>query len=132
MNQTIRIILLSLFSISIAACSVVMAAKDDGGVEPKSLSKCKDRNCLISNRATPISHKSSKKNVMTSEVFRANMPTGSAARAAMHGLLDVSTVGLWEVVGTPIEAVKNKKKSYVVDVAYANDGQTIKRMSFNF
>lgn len=132
MKQMIRITLLSLFSITIAACSVVMAAKDDGGVDPKALSKCKSRNCLISSRAVPISHKNNKKHVMSSEVFRADMPTGSAARAAMHGLLDVSTMGLWEVVGTPIEAVKNKKKSYVVDVAYAGDGQTIKHMSFNF
>jgi len=39
----------------------------------------------------------------------------------MHGLLDVATLGVWEVAGTPIEATKNKK--YVtLTVQYSADG----------
>ncbi len=39
----------------------------------------------------------------------------------MHGLLDVATLGVWEVAGTPIEATKDKK--YVtVTATYKADG----------
>lgn len=34
---------------------------------------------------------------------------GSGGRAVAHGVMDVLTLGLWEVVGTPIETVGDKK-----------------------
>ena len=34
----------------------------------------------------------------------------SAGRAAGHAVMDVLTLGLWEIVGTPIEAVQGEKK----------------------
>jgi hypothetical protein len=33
----------------------------------------------------------------------------SAGRAVAHGVLDLLTRGLWEVVGTPVEAIQGKK-----------------------
>jgi hypothetical protein len=127
----IRNIILLLVAVSLSACSVVMAARNNG-VNPKKISECKTRNCIIATGATPLDGKRNKDGHLISETFRADMPTGSAARAAMHGLLDVGTLGLWEVAGTPIEAVKDRKKGYVVDVNYKNDGNSIKHMSFNF
>lgn len=127
----IRKLLIILLSMSLTACSVVMAAKGNG-VNPKDLGNCKTRSCLIAAGAIPIDHTKGKKGRISSENFRATMPTGSAARAAMHGLLDVGTLGLWEVAGTPIEAVKGKKTGYVVAVKYDEDGSTIKHMSFHF
>lgn len=126
----IQKLLISLICVSLTACSVVMAAKGNG-VNPKELGGCKTRSCLIASGATPIDHHS-KQGKLYSENFRATMPTGSAARAAMHGLLDVSTLGLWEVAGTPIEGVKGKKIGYVVAVKYDQDGSTVKHMSFQF
>jgi len=37
------------------------------------------------------------------EVYRFKKERGSTVRAIMHGVLDVATWGLWEVIGTPIE-----------------------------
>ena len=34
----------------------------------------------------------------------------SAGRAIGHGVMDVLTLGLWEVIGTPIEAVAGTEK----------------------
>lgn len=127
----IRKLLVILISASLAACSVVMAAKGNG-VNPKDLGNCKTRTCLIAAGAIPVDHKKDKQGNLSSENFRATMPTGSAARAAMHGLLDVGTLGLWEVAGTPIEAVKGKKTGYVVAVTYERDGSNIKHMTFQF
>lgn len=127
----LRNVIVVLISISMTACSVVMAARGHG-VEPKELSRCKTRSCLIATGAKPIETEKNKQGKRISETFSADVPSGSAARAAMHGLLDVGTLGIWEVVGTPIEVVKGKKNSYVVAVKYANDGVTIKHANFEF
>jgi hypothetical protein len=127
----LRNTLVLFLSLSLSACSVIMAARSNG-VNPKQLSQCKTRSCLIASGITPIDHEKNKHGQLKSEHFRATMPTGSAARAAMHGLLDVGTFGIWEVAGTPIEAIKGKKTGYVIGVKYTEDGSTIKHMSFEF
>jgi len=38
----------------------------------------------------------------------------SAGRAVGHAVMDVLTLGLWEIAGTPIEAVQGEKKELVV------------------
>ncbi len=40
----------------------------------------------------------------------------SAGRAVGHGVMDVLTLGLWEIIGTPIEAVQGDK--YELTVTY--------------
>jgi hypothetical protein len=40
----------------------------------------------------------------------------SAGRAVAHGLADVLTLGLWEIAGTPIEAVQGE--TYQATVVY--------------
>ncbi len=44
----------------------------------------------------------------------------SPERAILHGSLDVLTFGLWEAVGTPVEAVQGEK--YQMTVIYDADG----------
>jgi hypothetical protein len=131
MTFNIRIILIAAIFPLLSACSVFMAASGSG-TDPKELSECKTRSCLIAAGAIPIDDVKSKQGELYSENFRATMPTGSAARAAMHGLLDVGTLGLWEVAGTPIEAIKSKKTGYVIAVKYAEDGRTIQHAAFEF
>jgi hypothetical protein len=111
----------------LSGCSVFMAAQQKG-VDVKTISSCKTRSCLISHGATPIQVTKYKNGITATETFQAEAPTGSAARAAMHGVLDVATLGLWEVAGTPIEGVKNKKEIYAVKAVYASDGETIKAL----
>jgi hypothetical protein len=38
----------------------------------------------------------------------------SAGRAVAHGVMDVLTLGIWEVAGTPIEAVQGEKYEAIV------------------
>ncbi len=131
MNNIVRMLLVTFICLFTSACSVVMASRNSG-VNPKNLTQCKTRTCLIARGATSIDQDANKNGKLISENFRATMPTGSAARAVMHGLLDVSTLGIWEVAGTPIEAIKGKKTGYVISVNYEQDGSTIKHMTFNF
>ncbi len=40
----------------------------------------------------------------------------------MHGVFDVATMGLWEIVGTPIEGHVGKDEMFVLDIYYDKDG----------
>ncbi len=44
----------------------------------------------------------------------------SAGRAVMHGGMDVLTLGLWEVIGTPLELAQGDK--FEMTVIYGPDG----------
>ncbi|QLH35455.1 MAG: hypothetical protein HWD61_04280 [Parachlamydiaceae bacterium] len=48
------------------------------------------------------------------ETYQYQKERGSAVRALMHGVLDVSTCGVWEVVGTPIEACIDEKVTFLL------------------
>lgn len=41
----------------------------------------------------------------------------------MHGVLDLSTLGLWEAIGTPIEGSMNEKEFFVITVTYDNENK---------
>jgi hypothetical protein len=47
----------------------------------------------------------------------------SAGRAIGHGAMDVLTLGLWEVVGTPIEGVQGER--YNATVTYGSDDKVV-------
>jgi hypothetical protein len=98
-----NIICLSIFSLALlTSCSVIMAAKKEG-MSVSEVQTLRTRGQLIASGACLISSE----RLLTGElceVYQIQNTKGSAARAFMHGLLDVSTCGLWEVIGTPIEA----------------------------
>ena len=52
----------------------------------------------------------------------------SKGRAVGHGVMDVLTFGLWEVVGTPIEAISRGDKVKVT-VLYDKDGNALEIQS---
>jgi hypothetical protein len=100
----------------LSSCSVIMAAKKEG----MSLSKVQTlhtRSQLIASGATLVDSEWSADGQLV-EVYRIQNERGSAARAFMHGLLDVSTLGLWEVVGTPIEVCVDKRQYYCIRVTF--------------
>lgn len=123
--KTLYIGLFLVVTTFLSSCSVVMSARS-GGVDITELSKCATRACILSKDIQPMSHKTDKDGTIIYEEYKAYPPTGSAARAAMHGVLDVATFGIWEAAGTPIEAVKGEKQYYIVKISYEKDGNTIK------
>jgi hypothetical protein len=100
------LILISIFFLP--SCSVYMAAKKEG-VNIEELAQCKNRICLLSKGATPFASEEDEGGILLSEDLLVQRPTGSTGRAVMHGVLDVFTLGLWEVAGTPIEWAKGSK-----------------------
>ena len=47
----------------------------------------------------------------------------SPARAIGHGVLDVLTIGLWEIIGTPIEAYQGDK--YRLQITYDKEDKVL-------
>ena len=99
-----KIISLSLVIVSLctlSSCSVVMAAKKEGTNISK-IQQCKNRNQFIAHGGKIVSSERLPNGDLV-EVYQFKKERGSTARALMHGVLDISTFGLWEVIGTPIE-----------------------------
>ena len=103
-----------LIGIAFTGCSVFMAMKGKHDPNMASLSIGQDRNIVIANLGQPS------KTVMTGnvrvDVFRlerGNAPSGG--RALAHGALDLFTLGLWEIAGTPIEAMQGEKFTLTIE-----------------
>ena len=84
-----------------SSCSVVMAARKEG-TNISEVQQCKNRNQFIGQGGTIISSERMPNGDLV-EIYKFKKERGSPLRAFMHGMLDLSTLGLWEVIGTPIE-----------------------------
>jgi hypothetical protein len=49
----------------------------------------------------------------------------SAGRAIGHGIMDVLTLGLWEIVGTPVEGVQGQKRKLTITYDTSDQVQSI-------
>lgn len=115
-----RFFLVLLAGFGMYGCSVYMAANSEG-VNPlelqKSISRCDNRNCILLLGPKVISSvKNSDETI--SEEYRFQIDTGAISRSVMHGLLDVATIGLWEIAGTPIEAKRKNTSIIFLKVTY--------------
>jgi hypothetical protein len=111
--------------LAVAGCAVSEAAKK-GGVDPKDIQKCANRACFLSLDAEVISGEWIENNSVYVETYKARLPYGSTARAVMHGILDVGTLGLWEVIATPMEGSMSEKEHIVYKVYYDRSDRVIR------
>ncbi len=104
----------------LSSCSVGMALS---GEEEPNLAACRvgvSQNDIEAQVGPPIftEFRDDGEKACTYEYELGNEP--SPGRAIAHGGLDVLTFGLWEVVGTPVEAVQGE--TYQMTVTYGSDG----------
>lgn len=113
---------LSLMALNlVVGCSVYKASQNEG-ISLSDVKKCQLRGCYISN-GMEIMDRHTEDNGQYTEIYRAKArKTGvNYARAAGHGVLDVMTLGLWEVAGTPIEGAISNNRGYItVQATYAS------------
>ena len=112
-------------AVFISGCSVYMAASKKG-TDFEDLSVCKTKTCLVATGAEPLQVSGLPANT---EAFKVLKAQGSTGRAVMHGLLDLSTLGIWEIAGTPIEGAYDKDKYYGILVKYELGTENIKQIS---
>lgn len=105
----------------LCGCSVYKAASNEG-VSVKDIRCCKQKGSLLAKGMERIETKEMKDGTVV-ETYRAvARKTGlNYVRAAGHGAMDVMTLGLWEVVGTPVEgAISNNRHFIVAKATYAD------------
>ena len=98
-----------------SGCSVFMAMKGKQDPNMAAIHIGQDRSLVILNLGQPS--KTVMMENLKADVFRlerGNAPSGG--RALAHGALDLFTLGLWEVAGTPIEAMQGEK--FVLTIEY--------------
>ena len=115
------ILIFMLLSLFVAGCAPFMAAKQPGKKDIDLFSIGTPRSALLGEFGSPAV--SEMRDGKKFEVFKfvQGYSTGAkAGRALMHGVADVATLGLWEVVGIPGEAVfSGEEMAY--EVSYDQD-----------
>ena len=120
----IKILSLCAIPLLFSSCSVAMAARKSG-TNIETVQAARTRGQFLACGATVIGSERMPSGELV-ETYQYQKEKGSAARAFMHGVLDVSTCGLWEVVGTPIEACVNDEKYFTIRVFYDLYGNATK------
>lgn len=119
MKRLVSFLICGLFVIvSMTSCSVIMAAKKEG-VDVSRIQACRTRGQVLATGIQPIESQRLSDTEFY-EVYQVQRPRGSAARAFMHGALDICTCGIWEAIGTPIEACVDQKEFYCLKITYDN------------
>ena len=88
----------------ISGCSVFMAAKQPGKLDVSLFSIGTYRALLLAEFGLPVVSEMKDGKKVEIFKFKQGYSSGSkAGRAVFHGVADVFTLGLWEVIGTPTE-----------------------------
>jgi hypothetical protein len=124
--KTVKLIILAAL---LSSCSVYMAAEKKG-VELETLMACSNRACFMGLRDTELVESRPWDDGGEQVIFRSLKPQGSTGRAVMHGLLDVATLGIWEVAGTPIEGNYNDEE-FVIYTAFFDANGVVQRVILN-
>ncbi len=104
-------------------CAVYMAANQPGNKNFDLLKPGMPRDAIISEFGAPIS--TEEKDGEKTDVYKfvQGYPQGEKAfRAVGHGTMDVLTLGLWEVIGTPAEGIMHGK-DVALKVLYDKDNK---------
>ncbi|SDA19650.1 hypothetical protein SAMN05216315_11220 [Nitrosospira sp. Nsp18] len=123
MIKKILVIVISSVLLFSSGCSVFMAAKQPDKKNVELFKLGTPRSMLLGEFGPPVH--SELRNSKKFEIFKfvQGYSTGAkAGRALFHGAADVMTLGLWEVVGTPAEAVFSGDEM-AFEVSYDQDNR---------
>lgn len=119
-----RLALLVIPCVFVTSCSVMMAARCEG-VSITDVQTNSTRDEMLACGARVLTSETDFDGRLV-EVYRFQKERGSPVRAVMHGVLDISTMGLWEVVGTPMEALDGRE--YFMLRVYYNWDETVRKV----
>ncbi len=108
-----------------SGCAVTMALKGKADPNLGVLGAGQDRATAIATLGPPSkTHNAAGNRVDVFKLKRGDTP--SAGRAIAHGVMDVVTLCVWEVVGTPIEATQGE--TFCVTVYYDNQDKIVRTL----
>ena len=102
------LLLLIAFTFSSSGCATVMAAHQPGKKDLNVLAVGMPRDTVIAELGSPVHTETENgKKVDIFKFVQGYSQANKTLRTIGHGVADVFTLGLWEVVGTPTEATFN-------------------------
>ncbi len=97
-----NIVSILILSLCLSSCSVGMAVHGKPDTDLSVLKTGEDRTIVRANLGSPESVTTN-----TDTFIACKGKEVSTGRAIGHGIMDVLTLGLWEVIGTPVEAISD-------------------------
>jgi hypothetical protein len=97
-----------------SGCAVMMAANQPSKVDEGVLTAGMPRNAILAELGAPITTDTT--NGKRTDLISYTQGTGTGwkvGRAVFHGIADVATIFLWELIATPIETIWGKKDKSV-------------------
>jgi len=119
MKKSISVVLMCLMipvaSVSITGCAVKQAMDQPDKKDVSVLSEGTPRYRVIGELGKPVDTKITKdgKKIDVYSFIQGYSKGAKAARALGHGAMDIATLGLWEVIGSPTEAIASGDKVIV-------------------
>ena len=110
-----RFAVLSLFLLSLVSCSVVMATSGEKDPDLTQVRVGAKRGEVELALGPPVDSEEIRGGRVDKYEYEV-ADESSAGRAVAHGVMDLITLGLWEFVGTPIEAVQGE--DWVIYIRY--------------
>ena len=105
-----------------SGCAVYMAANQPGNKNMDLLKAGMPRDSIMAEFGAPVNTETKDGEKTDIYRFRQGYSQGEKAfRSVGHGVADVFTLGLWEVIGTPAEATFNGKDMAVKIIYDRND-----------
>ncbi len=117
-----------IFLIVLSGCSANMAANGQNGPDLKLLTQEYSRKDVERLLGSPVSSYQLQDGQMIAQYNVEARTEPSISRAAGHGVMDLFTLGLWELVGGPMEMYRGRRQQvtvkfdqdqHVVDVSHA-------------
>jgi len=123
----LSLVILTIFFLA-TNCSVFMAANQPPKKDINVLDRGTPRNIVISELGAPaFTRVEDEKKCDVFKFVQGYSDGAKIGRSIFHGAADVFTLGLWEVAGTPIEAIANGNEVKVEVFYDAND--TVERVN---
>ena len=120
--QLPKFLLVVAVAFSLAACvgpAAKKAARQSGATE-KEIGRCETRSCFVGlldyGGESLLSRQQDDGSL--EEIYQVRRKKGSTLRSFTHGVLSVATLGVWNVVGYPIEGFASSKDFIVFRVDY--------------
>lgn len=110
-------------SLSLSACSVGMAINGQKEPDLNVVKRGVHRSDIEVHFGAPMSIQTHRNGSITAVYEYEVGKESSPGRAVAHGVMDVLILGIWEVVGTPVEACKGDH--FHLTVTYDKDGNVI-------
>ena len=131
MKNLTSILILTLFALCLQNCSVGMALSGNKQRDISTFHVGADKSFVHAKTGLPDSSFQDEEGRWIDTYLIVSGDEPSAGRAIGHGAMDVLTLGLWEVIGTPIEAVAGSEEYQSFIIHYDKDNKIERVERFN-